>query len=415
MLYILVQVNEGVKCVIPERIMSMESTNKFFDLFDITTLGQYDDREVKVFIRREKSEGWREVDNRLDDTSVSTQDKPDAFSILMANSRRPLLPRCCTEHNNYNRLYNEIIKLFEAQQVGWECGSHNTVGKAFVNRLANALWYIDPHLLTLRTRSYHLPALFTQLKIYQNGESYDEYYYTSHHKKNSLTQQKLAHLESSLEISISQPWASKDRWNQVMPEVLSLIEILKKYSDYLITTAASMNELHHSNASARNPGNNSSMYQVSACEPHKLKDEYIQLDDLLFEKSFYEHVEIQQYLPNEAIERLESENLFGMVNTLGDIHKKAKESNKLESELKESIAGIQEILNNRTERLRLKNNKFKCYSPASWDAITEVFESILHIDPTLKIEETTQAQMRHHLALIEFINTHCQTRAYSFQ
>ncbi|CAG8575707.1 13993_t:CDS:1, partial [Dentiscutata heterogama] len=40
-----------------------------------------------------------------------------------------------------------------------------------------------------------------------------------------------------------------------------------------------------------------------ACEPHQLKDEYIQLDDLLFEKSFFEHVEIQQYLLNEAIER----------------------------------------------------------------------------------------------------------------
>ncbi|CAG8759347.1 25591_t:CDS:2, partial [Racocetra persica] len=33
----------------------------------------------------------------------------------------------------------------------------------------------------------------------------------------------------------------------------------------------------------------------------------------------------------------ESENLFEMVNTLGDIHKKAEGSNKLESELKECI------------------------------------------------------------------------------
>ncbi|CAG8650327.1 5584_t:CDS:2 [Racocetra fulgida] len=45
-----------------------------------------------------------------------------------------------------------------------------------------------------------------------------------------------------------------------------------------------------------------------------------------------------------------------------------------ESELKECITGIQEILKNRTVRLRLKNNKFKCHSPASQEEITEVFE-----------------------------------------
>ncbi|CAG8762842.1 26354_t:CDS:2, partial [Racocetra persica] len=64
-----------------------------------------------------------------------------------------------------------------------------------------------------------------------------------------------------------------------------------------------MNELHHSNESARSPENNSTMYRVAACEPYQLKDEYIQLDDLLLEKSVYEHVEIQQYLPNNAIDR----------------------------------------------------------------------------------------------------------------
>ncbi|CAG8475280.1 27588_t:CDS:2, partial [Dentiscutata erythropus] len=234
-------VNEGVKCVIPERIISIESTSTFFDLFDLTMMGQYDNREVKVSISRENSEGWKEVDKGLDsdlkilealgfmqlkfclvsdtnlDTTVSTQNRPDAFDILMKNSRQLLLPQRCTEHNNYHRLYNEIIELFEAQKVGWTCGSHETLGKEFVNHLTSALWYIDPHISTLHARLYHLPVLFTQLKTYQNG-------------------------------------------------------------------------------------NNSMMYQVSACEPHQLKDEYTQLDDLLSEKSFYEHVEIQQYLPNDAID-----------------------------------------------------------------------------------------------------------------
>ncbi|CAG8801872.1 25947_t:CDS:2, partial [Racocetra persica] len=40
-----------------------------------------------------------------------------------------------------------------------------------------------------------------------------------------------------------------------------------------------------------------------------------------------------------------------------DIRKKAQESVKLKSELKESIRDIQEILNNRTEWLKLKDSK----------------------------------------------------------
>jgi hypothetical protein len=66
MLYLLVQVNESIKCIVSERVVSIESTNnKFSDLFEAITLGQYNDSEVKVFIRREKSESWREVNNGL--------------------------------------------------------------------------------------------------------------------------------------------------------------------------------------------------------------------------------------------------------------------------------------------------------------------------------------------------------------
>ncbi|PKB95198.1 hypothetical protein RhiirA5_475802, partial [Rhizophagus irregularis] len=111
----------------------------------------------------------------------------------------------------------------------------------------------------------------------------------------------------------------------------------------------------------------------------------------------------------------ESEVLFDTANTLDDIRTKAQESNKLESELKESIASVQNILNNRTERLSLKEKKFKCNDSANVEAITELFESIHTLDPTLTVDETTQVQIRRHTALIEFIDTHCRIRAYSFQ
>ncbi|CAG8702357.1 7753_t:CDS:2, partial [Funneliformis mosseae] len=49
MFYLLVQVNENIKCIISERIVSIESTtNKFCDLFDAITVGQYNNREQEV-------------------------------------------------------------------------------------------------------------------------------------------------------------------------------------------------------------------------------------------------------------------------------------------------------------------------------------------------------------------------------
>ena len=66
MLYLLVQVNENLKSIISEHVVSIESeSNQFYDLFDAITSRQYNYKEVLVFIRREKSESWRKVDNGL--------------------------------------------------------------------------------------------------------------------------------------------------------------------------------------------------------------------------------------------------------------------------------------------------------------------------------------------------------------
>ncbi|CAG8811491.1 38971_t:CDS:10, partial [Gigaspora margarita] len=338
-------------------------SNQFLDLFDAITLEQYDNREVKVFIRKKKSKGWQEVDNGLSDTLDSTQDGPNAFSILIVNSRLPLLPQSCTEYNSYNRLYYEIIELFQAQKVGWMNSLHEPIGKIFVTHLASTLWYIDPHLITM-----HAP--------------------------------------------------SNNIWNQVMPTILSLIETLKKYSDYLNSIAISMNELYHSNESARSPENNSTMYQVSIwvtvimLEEKSIKPNSTSMRISETEISNGRQDEtskarmlarIHEELPHYFTRQMQKNVLDKQILILYSIYEQTmdlKEASLIcfgikqkhismskqvfvsykdtvfepKSELKESIAGVQEILNNCTERLQLKNNKFKCYSLASKEDITEIFE-----------------------------------------
>ncbi|CAI2186325.1 19790_t:CDS:1, partial [Funneliformis geosporum] len=74
-----------------------------------------------------------------------------------------------------------------------------------------------------------------------------------------------------------------------------------KYSEYLVTTTASMIEFHHSDKNTRNSENSSTMYQIAACK--NLHENYIQLNDILFNKPLYDYINIQPYLSINIIKR----------------------------------------------------------------------------------------------------------------
>ena len=63
-----------------------------------------------------------------------------------------------------------------------------------------------------------------------------------------------------------------------------------------------MTQHHHRDESARSPENNCTMYQIDACT-HSLKDDYVQLNNFLSEKSFYKYIDIQEYLPLDVTKR----------------------------------------------------------------------------------------------------------------
>jgi hypothetical protein len=88
-----------------------------------------------------------------------------------------------------------------------------------------------------------------------------------------------------------------------MPEILFLVEILRKYSEYLVTTTASISMFHHSDESTRNFENNSTIYQISAYECDNLHENYIQLNDTLLEESVYRYIDIQSYLPIDIMKQ----------------------------------------------------------------------------------------------------------------
>ncbi len=231
MLYLVVTVTEGIKCVLPERIITITENEQFSELYEIFTSGQFNNQGVEVYVRQNKVDKWVEVSDGLNSdlkimevlgynhvkfslliesiTDIDPPSFPNVFDIMMRNVQQLNLPQHRIEHTRRDLLYNEIIDLLRNQKAGWKGGIHQTLGKEFVERIANALWYIDSHLKLLNSRSCHMPALFKELATYASDDTdrntYNLAYHTSHHKKEPISHQKLDLLIKSLELSLGQP------------------------------------------------------------------------------------------------------------------------------------------------------------------------------------------------------------------
>jgi hypothetical protein len=102
-------------------------------------------------------------------------------------------------------LYNELIILFQAKNVGWKGGLYVDIGKTFIERLTQVLWYIDLHLPKFKKRGCNLPQLFAELLTYTQNQHYNQYFHTSKYKKIEVTQEKLTNLIKSLDLCLVQP------------------------------------------------------------------------------------------------------------------------------------------------------------------------------------------------------------------
>ena len=68
----------------------------------------------------------------------------------------------------------------------------------------------------------------------------------------------------------------------------------------------------------------------------------------------------------------ESEALFDKANN--EIRDKVNKNSNLETELRDCIKDVQNLLHSRSERLILKDQHFKCYDAASEHDINGLFE-----------------------------------------
>ncbi|CAG8585335.1 14573_t:CDS:2, partial [Racocetra fulgida] len=253
---------------------------------------------------------------------------------------------------------------------------------------------------------------------------------------------------------------------EIILEVFNLAAMMRKYAEHLQKSFQLTNNAHHSTELVRTPSKHCKLKIILS--RLKVDSKYEELEKNLANRELYDFIKISEYLREFAILYKEfvcfiladdkhkipigekvptstgvrnrptmvpvnsqlsacdhdftklsitpsQEEIFKQLNIIEKIRKAAESNERLKIELINSIEDIQTLLFERTTRLVLNNNSFKCYNSVSNNDINELFEEMKHIDKSLQIDETTWAELRKHKKLMEFLKSHCQQRLYSFQ
>jgi hypothetical protein len=323
-IFIIVQVNEGAKIITGPLAKEVEESSLFSTLFDSIISGNYFHQNVRVEVKKTETGPWVPVHEGLEGklllmktlefiylkyillpcdfaTPLSQTHIPNAFTRLM--DFRYQLPAQKREDTRDILLYNHIIQLFQSRYVGWPGNDHNTCGKRFIKRLTKAIWYIDPHLEKLCSRGCYLPLLFSSLPVYQQNGVYNEYYRRMKKKKFQLTRLERFQLANSIELSLAEPWASKNSWQKIVSNVFELTSMMKKYFDHLENTNNNMKSLHGSENPARELSTNCNVQLISKRNEGEIDSRYHSLDFDLTNRELFDFVDLNLYVPNDPIKK----------------------------------------------------------------------------------------------------------------
>ena len=136
--------------------------------------------------------------------------------------------RITTPRNNKDRMFNDLVDLFEEKQWKWSDGG-DTHGRHFVSNLRDALWYIDGHHSTLEARSFSIPEPFDRFEGYNVPEK-------SKHRKRQTCNMSfdilLKHVAVLKESQLSS-WMQQSGWVQLKECVSKLTTVIDDYCMYL--------------------------------------------------------------------------------------------------------------------------------------------------------------------------------------
>jgi len=111
----------------------------------------------------------------------------------------------------------------------------------------------------------------------------------------------------------------------------------------------------------------------------------------------------------------EAEAILKSCNSMADIRKEANSKPMLKKATADSLAPVISQIEERFQRLSLKDKSFKIGNPASSDSIECLWSFAEIIDSNLSMSSTAKKDVVTAKRFMEFFYSHCHTRRYSFQ
>lgn len=397
-LYLLVSVYQNGKQIVKSSATSIEPPGLLSDLLKITlSIDDIPNANISVDFQREKSNEWHIVSKGIqedleilnilkavhirftwsdenNDNISQIENHKNAFNILMSNATDIHLPPAQGSNTRNKLLYNHIIELLRIRKLGWFGGVHVTSGAKFVSRLSDLIWYIDPHRSKFTQRSCHLPKFIDDLPEYRAKSSYNQYYINSHHKKTEIQAQALERYVKAVEDSLVQPWASDEKWEQFIGEVIQLCKVSRKFIEYLDNVNKRMRIIHNSSVPIRNGIDHIKVLDINKVSTTKHK--YNDIINLMHDKAEFEPACIDDLIPcnviqaayleemelpfNVTLYRYYSGNYMGTLNWLWKRPDIVNSSDKTKES--QALLKVHELLPKYSTRQMRKNviNKVRC-------------------------------------------------------
>ncbi|KAK3094620.1 hypothetical protein FSP39_004120 [Pinctada imbricata] len=205
------------------------------------------------------------------------------------------------------RLKNDFIeKILQTKSIGFHNGEEKTIGRTVVNAICDCLYYIFPHLATLKERFISLPPLFDVL--YNKHDLTQDYNDPSKykHKAKPMERSNLVELTQNLFQILTFPYMSLPRVSDLKQSVLQLASDISKYQEYLGAQNKRMLTLHNLPNPVRQPNDG-----ISTCLRHvpgsfrgfSICEKYMKLEQALNDVHTYSPICINDFAPSDRQRR----------------------------------------------------------------------------------------------------------------
>jgi hypothetical protein len=182
--------------------------------------------------------------------SPASSTQRNAFTVMMSAAKELKFPsKVFSTPERYevgrgdHRLHDDVVDFLKQKCLGFSPGTENTTGKQVTKSSSDALFYLQPHLMTLSGRiSNFVPTYFSCIlsgNVYNNPQLH-------RHAVPPIKRESLDKISDPLYSLMMLPLMQSSKWNEFSIAIKALVTNIQKYKEYLQQQAEKMQEAHRS-------------------------------------------------------------------------------------------------------------------------------------------------------------------------